>query len=82
MSVLSCVRNGCTNIMCDTYVPSIGYICFDCQNDFKDYFNGKRSYVIGESDIIEELDNFIDTEKVTDMGNILTVDDFFKKYTE
>ena len=30
MSVLACDRRGCTNIMCDRFSSSYGYICDDC----------------------------------------------------
>jgi hypothetical protein len=33
MSVLSCNRYGCENIMCDRYNPAYGYICEPCFNE-------------------------------------------------
>lgn len=33
MSVLSCDRNGCKNIMCDLYSYDYGYICGDCYSE-------------------------------------------------
>lgn len=36
MSVLSCDRKGCKNIMCDRYSPTFGYICEECFAELKD----------------------------------------------
>jgi hypothetical protein len=33
MSVLSCCRSDCTNIMCDRCSPDYGYICETCFNE-------------------------------------------------
>ena len=33
MSVLSCARGDCPNIMCDRYSYQYGYICADCFNE-------------------------------------------------
>lgn len=30
MSVMECSRKGCTNIMCDRYSATYGYICNEC----------------------------------------------------
>lgn len=30
MGVLSCSRNGCSNVMCDRYSRLYGYICNEC----------------------------------------------------
>ncbi len=30
MSVLSCSKNGCDNVMCDRYSHTFGYICDEC----------------------------------------------------
>ena len=36
MSVLSCNRNGCDNVMCDRYSPTHGYICDECFKELVD----------------------------------------------
>ena len=33
MSVLSCARRGCNNIMCDRLSNEYGYICHECFNE-------------------------------------------------
>ena len=37
MGVMSCSRNNCDNIMCDTHIYDVGYICWECQKEFKEY---------------------------------------------
>ena len=50
MGVMSCSRNGCDSIMCDTYIDSVGYICRYCQDEFKSYLKalGKSPKTKGE----------------------------------
>lgn len=38
--VLACDRRGCDNIMCDIYVPSVGYVCWECKNEFVNQCDG------------------------------------------
>lgn len=42
MSVLSCSRYNCSNIMCDNLIPKIGYICNSCLDEFKIYVKNKK----------------------------------------
>lgn len=51
MGVMSCHRNGCTNIMCDTYVLGLGYICSDCKDEFKTYLENGFLNPITEREI-------------------------------
>ena len=82
MGVMSCYRKGCENIMCDTYVPEVGYICYECQNEFKDYLEYNRIYVEREGEIRRELTKFMETRKGDfTKGAEVDVDDFFKSYT-
>lgn len=40
MGVMSCSRNTCDNIMCDTYVDGdVGYVFNECQQEFKEYLS-------------------------------------------
>lgn len=85
MSVLACSRKNCNNIMCDTYVDtyvdSVGYVCFDCQEQFKQYAN-KRNISLNTEDIIVELKEFMNTEKVcSDIQEYSSIDSFFKGFT-
>lgn len=75
---MSCNRIGCSNIMCDTYIETIGYLCASCQDEFKVYLERENIEVSNENDIKCALDTFINIykdryTKVKDMS----VDDFF-----
>jgi len=82
MGVLSCSRDGCSNIMCDTYVDGIGYICTECQEEFKEYIliNGNRTTDKG---IYYALETYMETTKGEYSKNIQSseIDEFFEKYT-
>lgn len=68
MSVLQCSRPNCDNIMCSTYIPNIGYICSDCQTEFKELtgdnpttFEGLKKFMstnVGSTEIIEDIDKY------------------------
>lgn len=84
MSVLSCQRYGCGSIMCDTYVDGVGYVCDECQEDFKKFIASKGIILSNEDDIIKYLKLFMETEKneyITD-DEIGMIDNFFEKNTE
>jgi hypothetical protein len=69
--------------MCDTYIGGIGYICYDCQSEFKEYLNFIGKDNLSESDIKICLKEFIDSDKDKySKGNEITVDDFFNKNTK
>ena len=83
MGVKTCNREDCYNIMCDTYVSNVGYICRECKNEFKTYLNKHNITPETDSKIIVELKKFMDTSKdsYTD-GTPISVDDFFKQNTD
>jgi len=82
MGVLSCSRNACNSIMCDTYVSGIGYVCNECQLEFKDYLSSKDIKAETEGDIYRVLKEFMKTQKgYYTQGNEMSVDEFFKSYT-
>jgi len=41
MGVKECSRLNCSEIMCDTYIREIGYICDSCKKEFKEYLKEK-----------------------------------------
>jgi len=83
MSVLSCSREDCDNIMCDTYVQSVGYICYECKSEFKNYLQQKGLNPKTEGQIRRELAIFMDTPKDTYVeGNETTIDEFFNENTQ
>jgi len=82
MSVMSCNRSGCNNIMCDTYVKDIGYICYECQREFKEYLSIYDKNPTSENKIKKELKKFMSTEKDSyTRGKDITVDEFFNSHT-
>jgi hypothetical protein len=82
MGVMSCSRKDCDNIMCDTYVQSVGYICSDCKSEFKEYLQKNGLNPTTEGQINKELEKFMATSKDTYKdGNETTVDDFFNERT-
>lgn len=82
MGVNSCDRNGCKNILCDTYIPDIGCICNECQQEFRENFiQNFGEYSIERSVILNELHIFMETPKPVRYSNSLTsVHDFFDDY--
>lgn len=71
MSVLSCNRKGCDNIMCDRLSSEYGYICYECFEEL--------SHIP-----LIEIDKFMSEEKLTH-GNAIkqawyrVIDDEFKQ---
>jgi len=83
MGVMSCSRNSCNNIMCDTYISTVGYICFECQREFKEYIQNNNINLITEAEIVDELERFISTEKgLFDSSTKISIDDFFYNNTK
>ena len=86
MGVMGCYRSGCDNIMCDTYIDSVGYICYDCQREFENYIEGKKQTEDSDGDFTEgrlekELKVFMETEKdeTVDKPDRMDVGEFFQK---
>lgn len=83
MGVLPCSRKGCSSIMCDTYVPDVGYICNECQEEFKNFINSiEENSSLTEGKIKKYLKEFMSTEKGEfEGGEEMGVDDFFSKHS-
>jgi len=80
---MECSRPGCESIMCDTHVSDIGYVCDDCQAEFKDYLASRGTYSCPEGQMKRHLKNFLETEKGEFLqGPKTDVDSFFKKYSK
>ena len=83
MGVMSCSRTDCDNIMCDTYVEDIGYICSDCKSEFRDEFEKfEESWgsTITEAVIKGQLETFMKTRKPLS-NEPITLDAFFESRT-
>jgi len=82
MGVMSCSRTACDNIMCNTYVDGVGYVCNDCQNEFKEYLSKEGINATTEGEIRRALEKFMETRKDDyTLGNEMNVNEFFKSYT-
>ena len=82
MGVMTCSRNGCSNIMCDTYLPNLGYICNECQREFKEL--PESSELNNTKDIAIRIEQFMKTEKnlsSAQENKEMSVDEFFRQYT-
>lgn len=84
MGVMSCYRKGCDNIMCDTYIQYVGYICYECQEEFKKYAEIKNKSIKTHHQIITELKIFMDLEKSDKYGSDdeIDINDFFNENTK
>ena len=79
---MSCNRMGCDNIMCDTYVYNVGYVCKECQKEFKVYVKTHNVDAYTEGKIKKELQAFMETEKDYFIeGKEMDVDQFFDENT-
>jgi len=82
MGVLSCARRGCERIMCDTYVDGVGYVCMECEDEFKNHFKFAGLANNSRNDITESLRSFMETEKDSMHTDIDSVDEFFDRYRQ
>lgn len=83
MGVMSCSKRGCDNIMCDTYVLNVGYVCYECREDFKKHLTLNRIPIYSDHDIVIELQKYIEIEKPYGDQEIHleNVDKFFQNHT-
>jgi len=80
MGVMSCSRYCCENIMCDTYIDSVGYVCYECESEFKEYLNKEHKDPQTYGEINKELKIFMETEKdFYATGQDVSIDDFFNE---
>mgnify|MGYP003516642626 CR=1 FL=1 len=81
MGVMSCDRRECDNIMCDTYINSVGYVCYDCQKEFESFVSAKNK-IRTENKLMKWLNEFMEKPKrqyqTVDEG--ITVEEFFRNY--
>ncbi len=66
--------------MCDTYIPIVGYICFECQKEFKKWCDGKQ--IDTESEITDALKEFMYTPKPSSLSkDKLSIEEYFEKHS-
>lgn len=79
---MRCSKKDCENILCDTYVKSIGYICDECISEFKSYLQKNALNPTTEGQITKELEKFINIPKSEYIHDReITVDSFFNECT-
>ena len=83
MGVMSCSRMGCDSVMCDTHVDSVGYVCYECQTEFKKYLSQQNISINTENDIFLRLSMFMQSYKgdFNENTDQASVDSFFTRYT-
>lgn len=81
MGVKACHRKGCSEIMCDTYINETGYICNDCQKEFKENLSSSNQNPETEGSILKLLKPFMETEKEEYSKKEISVNDFFRENT-
>lgn len=80
MGVMPCTCNHCSNILCDTYIPDIGYICDDCKKSFKNWLKSQSVlYMDSKQFIKSKLIEFVLTDTYQHNSSEVDeyVDDFF-----
>jgi hypothetical protein len=84
MGVMTCSRKGCEHIMCSTYVSNIGYICSDCQEEFKTFLTARGFFPSTEGTIAKYLEMFIAESKKGEyvQGRDMTINEFFDEHTK
>lgn len=81
MGVMSCYRPKCENIMCDVYVDDVGYICYECEKEFKIYLEKHGLNPRTEGEIKGALMVFMESDKDEHMtGNEVDLNGFFNQY--
>lgn len=76
MGVMGCYRENCENIMCDTYIAGVGYVCYECKDEFREVM-GEGS--LEERQIDNELKKFMNTPKGRCSKELMSIDDYFYK---
>lgn len=81
MNYANCSKEGCDYKACKTYIDHIGYLCPDCQREFKVYLN---MYAVDISDegIINHLKIFMEgPARYYNIDVIKAADVFLAKHT-
>lgn len=83
MGVKSCFRTDCTNIMCDTHVPGVGYVCYECQGEFKLWPDSIGICANTNGKVLSHLKEFMDIPKSnTDSTIVNSIEEFFSGYSQ
>ena len=81
MGVMSCSRRYCDSIMCDTYINDIGYVCRECEDEFRKYLKDDQIQPSNDNEFKSVLKIFMETDKDTYIEKPeIDVSDFFNQY--
>lgn len=79
---MACSRKGCPHVMCDTYIDDVGYICWECKNDFEKWLEIYEYPPKTEDEIVKHLTVFMSIERTGyDNENEISVSEFFRKHS-
>ena len=71
--------------MCDTHIPEIGYLCYECKSEFAEYVKSKNlDPYLTKSALIQEMKLFVETNKGSYVDGVeekISIDEFFKKHS-
>lgn len=67
--------------MCDTYIDSVGYICYECQREFEEYLKRKGGKTLTRGKLLKRLNKFMESSNEYISEDRINVDDFFKEHT-
>lgn len=84
MGVMNCSKHDCENILCDTYIDGIGYVCTECQKEFKQYLSSLNHSIdeMTEHNFKYQLYYFMTLPKGSfAVKEMKSVDDFFAEHT-
>jgi len=76
-----CSRAGCNNTYSEIYIDEVGYICSDCKKEFKSFLKVRGLKPIADADFKISLSSFMKTPKKSGDSEVLTINQFFSKYT-
>ena len=78
MGVLPCRRKDCEEIMCQTYIPQIGYLCSTCIREFKNKLESEGLKELPENELVSRLETFITSRKIS--SDIVNIEGYFNNH--
>tara|TARA_R110000772_G_scaffold5691_2_gene20354 strand:- start:9530 stop:9778 length:249 start_codon:yes stop_codon:yes gene_type:complete len=79
METVRCNREKCESYSCYTHIDNIGYICDDCEIEFKDHLYREHKNLSTNEDIVKELKIFMETQKSEFPIEDLKIEEFFNE---
>lgn len=66
--------------MCQTYIDEIGYICYECKEEFRDFVQQSTFQPENKNQIDTLMTTFMATTKDSFSGEKMTIDEYFNKF--